>query len=70
MQEIKAVLRYHVSNANRNADEYAHHLLFSFYPFRHEGELKYPPVSGTYLFEPQQSGVLDVTNRNRHSMEP
>ena len=41
-------------NANRNAEEYAHHSLFSFYPFQHEGELKYPPVSGAYLLKLQQ----------------
>ena len=43
---------------------------FSFYPFRHEGELNYPPVSGTYVLKLQQRGVLDVVNRNRHVMEP
>ena len=53
-RKVKAVLRYHVPNANRNAEEYAHHSLFSFYPFQHEGELKYPPVSGAYLLKLQQ----------------
>ena len=53
----------------RNAEEYAHHLLFSFCPFRHEGELKYAPVSGTYLLKLQQPNVLDIVNRNRHIME-
>ena len=69
-RKVKAVLRYHVPNANRNAEEYAHHLLFSFYPFRHEGELKYPLISGIYFLKLQQPGVLDVVNRNRHIMEP
>ena len=32
-RKVKAVLRYYVPNANRNAEEYAHNLLFSFYPF-------------------------------------
>ena len=64
--KVKAVLRYHVPNAHRNAEEYSHNLRFSFYPFRHEGESKYPPVSGTYLLKFQQPGVLDVVNRNRH----
>ena len=68
-RKVKAVLWYHVPNANRNAGEYAHHLLFSYYPFRDEGELKYPPVSGTYLLKIQQPGVLDVVNRNGHIME-
>ena len=37
-RKIKAVFRYHMPNANRNAEEYVHHLLLPFYPFRHEGE--------------------------------
>ena len=69
-RKVKAVLRYHVPNANKNAEEFAHHLLFLFYPFQHEGELKYLPVSRTYLLKLQQTGVLDVVNRNRHIMEP
>ena len=59
-----------MQNTNRNAEEQAHHLPFSFYLFRHEGELKCPPVSGTYLLKLQQPSVLDVVNRNRHIMEP
>ena len=69
-RKFKVVLRYHVLNTNRNAEEHALHLPFSFYLFRHEGELKYPPVSGTYLLKLQQPSVLDVVNRNRHIMEP
>ena len=56
-------------NANKNAEKFAHHLLFLFYPFQHE-ELKYLPVSRTYLLKLQQAGGLDVVNRNRHIMEP
>ena len=68
-RKVKAILRYHLPNTNRNAEEYAHYLLFSFNPFRHEGELKYPPISRTYLLKLQQPGVLDVVNRNRHIMK-
>ena len=67
--KVKAVLRYHVPNAHRNAEEYSHNLRFSFCPFRHEGESKYPPVSGTNLLKLQQPGVLDAVDRNRHIME-
>ena len=67
-RKAKVVLRYHVPNVSRNAEKYAHHLLF-FYLFRHEGESKYPPVSGTYLLKLQQPGVLYVVKRNRHIIE-
>ena len=34
------VLRYHVPNKFKEPESYAHHLLFMFYPFRDECELK------------------------------
>ena len=42
---------------------------FFFHLFRHEGESKYPSVSGTYLLKLQQPGVLYVVKRNRHITE-
>ena len=43
-RKVKAILRYHVPNQNKRPDEYAHHLLFMYYPFRNEEELR----QGTY----------------------
>ena len=35
-RKVRAVLRYHVPNVKKHLEQYAHHLLFSFYPFRNE----------------------------------
>ena len=69
-RKIKAVLRYHVPNPNRNPEQYTHHLLFSFYPFRDEGNLKHTPFSWNYLAKLQQPEVLNVVNQNKLVMEP
>ena len=69
-RKFRAVLRYHVPNPNRNPEMYAHHLLFSFYPFRGEGNLKHPPISGNYLAKLQQPEVLNGVNQNKLVMEP
>ena len=45
-------------------------MLFSFYPFRIEEYLKSPPITGTYFEKLQETGLLDVINRNRPMMEP
>ena len=69
-RKVRAVLRYHVLNPNRNPEQYAHHLLFSFYPFKDKGNLKHPPISGNYLAKSQQPEVLNVVNQNKLVMEP
>ena len=47
-RKVKAVLRYHQPSPHKNVEQYAHHLLFAFYPFRQEEELKCT-VKGTYF---------------------
>ena len=69
-RKVRAALWYHVPNPNRNPERYAHHLLFSFYPFRDEGNLKHPPISGDYLAKLQQPEVLNIVNQNKLVMEP
>ena len=69
-RKVRAVLRYHVPNANRNAEGYAHHMLFSFYPFRDKEDLKHPSFSGTYLEKLQNPEVIDMVHRNTKIMEP
>ena len=70
LRKVRAVLRYHAPCPNRNSEQYAHHLLFSFYPFRDEGNLKHPPISGNYLAKLQQPEVLNVLNQNNLVMVP
>ena len=43
-QKVGAVLRCHQPTPQKNIEQYAHHLLFTFYPFRDEAYLKSPPV--------------------------
>ena len=64
-RNVRAALRYHGPDLNRNPEQYAHHLLFSFYPFRDEGNLKHP-----YLAKLQQPEVLNLINQNKLVMEP
>ena len=69
-RNVRAALRYHGPNLNRNPEQYAHHLLFSFYPLRDEGNLKHPPISGNYEAKLQQPEVLNLINQNKLFMEP
>ena len=50
-----------------NREKHAHHLLFTFYPFRNETNLK---LDGNYFAILQQSGVLDMINLNRQKSNP
>ena len=56
---VRAILRYHEPNPDIYPEKYAHHLLFIFYPFRNEGNLK---LHGSYFAKLQQSNVLDIIN--------
>ena len=35
-RKVEALLRYHHPSTHKNVEQYALHLLFAFYPFRHE----------------------------------
>ena len=65
-RKVKAVLRYHVPNRHKYPEEYAHHLLFMYYPFRSESEL----LDDTYLEKLVAPNVLDIVNENKHKIEP
>ena len=43
-------------------DEYAHHMLLIYFPFRNETELKF---NGSYANKLSFPGVLDTVNFNR-----
>ena len=53
-RKVELVLRFHVPNKFKDPEGYAHHLLFMFYPFRDECELKVGQPSSYYskLSEP------------------
>ena len=59
-RKVKAVLGYHQPSPTKHTEQYAHHLLFSFYPFRNEEQLKSPPFMGSYIMKLQEPGVMDI----------
>ena len=69
-RKVKAVLWYHEPNPNNAFETYAYHLLFSFYLFRNEEELKSPPVIGSYQVKLLEPGVINIINRNKATVEP
>ena len=50
-------------------EQYAHHLLFLFYPFRDESDLL-SEYDGTYTSKLIEQHVLEVVNRNKLIIEP
>ena len=63
-RKVKAVLRYHVPPRHKKTEQYAHRLLFMFFPFRNESELCCTP-SGTYMGKLNEPQVLTVVNENK-----
>ena len=51
-------------------EQYAHHLLLTFYPFCNEEYLKLPPFSGTYFKKLQKLGLMGVADRNKSLIVP
>ena len=49
-RKVELVLRYHVPTRHKDPEEYAHHLLFMFYPFWVESELKSGDTPPPLLF--------------------
>ena len=68
-RNVKAVLRYYVTNRHKYPEKYAHHLLFLFNPFRNEENLK-SGNSGKFSEKVQEPGIIDIVNRNKHIFEP
>ena len=68
-RKVKAVLRYHQPSSTKHIEQFAHHLLFSFYPFRDEEPLKSPPFMVSYVMMLQKPGVMNIIDRNRSLME-
>ena len=57
-----AILYYHKPNPDKYPEKYAHPLLFRFYQFLNEGNLK---LVGIYFVKLRQSGVRDIINLYR-----
>ena len=68
-RKIPYVLQYYVPNKETSPEEYAHHMLFMYYPFRNEKEL----LSGnppTYVSKLSKNGMIEVVNQNYSLAEP
>ena len=68
-RKIPFVLQFYVPNEQTQPEEYAHHMLFMYYPFRNENDLKSgnPP---TYSNKLRESNVISLVNQNRARIEP
>ena len=68
-RKIAYVLRYYTPNKELKPELYAHHLLFMFYPFRNEEDLKCgnPP---SYIEKISEPGINETINNNRQLLEP
>ena len=69
LRKTKSILRYHVPSKEKKPEHHAHHLLFMFYPFRNEEELKNTP-SGTFTEKLLSPEVIEIINRNKAIFEP
>ncbi|XP_057292445.1 uncharacterized protein LOC130621150 [Hydractinia symbiolongicarpus] len=65
----KRVVRYHTPNPVNKAEEYAHHLLMLFYPFRKESDLL-SEVGNSYVVKLNDPEVLSIVNENKARFEP
>ena len=68
-RKTPCVLQYCVPNKETKPEEYAHHILFMYYPFKDEKELLSgnPPTYASKLSEP---GVIDLVNQNYSVVKP
>ena len=68
-RNARKVLRYHIPNAVAKTEEYSHHLLMLFFPFRKESELV-SEVDNTYFTKLNEPNVLAIVNENKDKFEP
>ena len=68
-RKVPLVLKYYEPNKEKSPEDYAHHLLFLFYPFRKEEQLM-SDISQSYVEKLNEAGVIDIVNRNRQNIEP
>ena len=67
--QMPYVLQYYVPNKETKSEEYAHQMLFMYYPFRDEKQLLTgnPP---TYASKHSNPGVIDLVNQNYSLVKP
>ena len=65
MPKSESCFKISSANSTKNIEQYAHHLLFTFYPFRDEAYLKSPPITGTYFAKLQEQGIMDIISKNK-----
>lgn len=63
----KRVVRYHTPNPLTKPEEYAHHLLMLFLPFRSETDLL---VENSYVIKLNDPVTLEIVNRKKSHFEP
>jgi len=68
LRKTKCVLRFHVPSKLKKPEAYAHHLLFLYYPFRKEEELK--GEFGTYGEKLTDPDVIECIRTNQRICEP
>ena len=61
--------RHHIPNQTTQPEEYAHYMLFMFFLFRNESDLK-ATVSRTYSDKLLEPTVIEIANKNRKACEP
>ena len=69
MPKNSICLAVYVSNQQTQPEEYAHHMLFMYYPFRNENDLK----SGNrarYSSKLRESNVISLVNQDCARVEP
>ena len=66
-RKVLCVLKYHVLNKHAKSEEYAHQILFMYYPFSDENDLK---CNNSYVEKLNLPNVLETINLNRMKVEP
>ena len=69
LQKGKSILTHQIPNQTTQPEDYAHQMLFIFFPFRNESDLK-AAVSGTYLEKLLEPSVTETVHKNRRACEP
>ena len=68
-RKVKLVMRYHAPNYHKKPEEYAHHMLLMYYPFRSETAL-HENESKTYTETLLDPAVAAIVNENKIKFEP
>lgn len=67
-RKVKAVIRYHTPNKTKEPEQYFHHLLMLYYPWRQETELL--GNEQTYMSKFCEPEVQAVVEHNKNTFDP